>query len=310
MRDDFIAEAQRHRQGTDERRGVPRKREFAQRAEYFLVSSLRRSFPFTSLLFNPFLPPPLCGALCLSGSAVKTQHGVGGVLESLDTILSAPLNRGLASDVAGRLRTAIVHGHFAPGERLREEALAKLLSVSRGPVREALSQLEREGLVVIQRNRGTFVARLKREDAEELYSLRLVLERLAVARAIRHGTPEQFAAMQQIVDTMNDYTARGITEQEAAELDVQFHELLYLASAHRRLHECWVNMRRQIHILLLSRNVANADFRVMTSSAHQIILDALQNHDETRARELIDDHLRGSYDRVITALDNAAGDRP
>jgi DNA-binding GntR family transcriptional regulator len=230
-------------------------------------------------------------------------------LETLDTILSAPLNRGLASDVAGRLRTAIVHGHFAPGERLREETLARQLSVSRGPIREALSQLEREGLVVIQRNRGTFVARLKREDAEELYSLRLVLERLAVARAIQHGTPEQFAVMQQIVDTMDNYTARGITEQEAAELDVQFHELLYLASAHRRLHECWVNMRRQIHILLLSRNVANADFRIMTGSAHQVILDALRNHDEALARELIDDHLRGSYDRVIAALDDAADDQ-
>src|ERR1700712_576510 len=144
--------------------------------------------------------------------------------EALDAILSSPLNRGLAADIALRLRTAILHGYFGPGERLREEALAKSMGVSRGPIREAFTQLEREGLVVIQRNRGTFVARLKREDAEELYSLRLVLEHLAVARAIQHATPEQFAAMQQIVDTMDTYTARGITEQEAAELDVQFHE--------------------------------------------------------------------------------------
>jgi len=231
-------------------------------------------------------------------------------METLETILSAPLSRGLASDVAGRLRTAIVYGHFAPNERLREEVLARMLGVSRGPIREALSQLAREGLVVIQRNRGTFVARLTREDAEELYSLRLVLERLAVERAIRRGTPEQFAAMQQIVDTMEAYSARGITEQEAAELDVQFHELLYLASAHRRLHECWVNMRRQIHILLLSRNIANDDFRVITGSAHQVILEALRNRDEARARELIDDHLRGSYERVIASLDAAADDQP
>lgn len=223
-------------------------------------------------------------------------------METLETILSAPLSRGLASDVAGRLRTAIVHGHFAPDERLREEALARMLSVSRGPIREALSQLEREGLVVIQHNRGTFVARLTREDVEEIYSLRLVLERLAVERAIQCGTSEQFATMQQIVDTMNAYTERGITEQEAAELDVQFHELLYQASDHRRLHECWIAMRRQIHILLLSRNVANADFRVITGSAHQIILDALRDRDREAARALIDDHLRGSYERVLASL--------
>lgn len=223
-------------------------------------------------------------------------------MQSLETILSAPLNRGLASDVAGRLRTAIVHGHFAPGERLREEALAKTLDVSRGPIREALSQLEREGLVVIQRNRGTFVARLTREDAEEIYSLRLVLERLATERAIQHGTPEDFAALQAVVDEMDACTERGITEQEAAELDVQFHELLYRASAHRRLHEGWVNLRRQIHILLLSRNVANADFQVLTGSAHRIILDALRARDGEAARALIDDHLRGSYERVIASL--------
>ena len=229
-------------------------------------------------------------------------------METLETILSAPLNRGLASDVAGRLRTAIVHGHFAPGERLREEALARTLDVSRGPIREALSQLEREGLVVIQRNRGTFVARLTREDAEEIYSLRLVLERLATERAIRYGTPEQFAEMQAIVDTMDVCTERGITEQEAAELDVQFHELLYRASAHRRLHEGWVNLRRQIHILLLSRNVANADFRVLTGSAHRIILDALRARDGEAARGLIDDHLRGSYERVIASIQEGIGE--
>jgi DNA-binding GntR family transcriptional regulator len=224
--------------------------------------------------------------------------------EALDAILSSPLNRGLAADIALRLRIAIVHGYFGPGERLREEALAKSLGVSRGPVREALSQLEREGLVVIQRNRGTFVARLTREDAEEIYSLRRVLERLAVQRVIRRAAPAQFAAMRQIVETMNAYTARGITEQEAAELDVQFHELLYQASDHKRLYDCWVNLRRQIHILLLSRNVANADFRIITGSAHEIILDALEERDETRAIDLIEDHLRGSYERVIGSMND------
>jgi DNA-binding GntR family transcriptional regulator len=223
--------------------------------------------------------------------------------DALDTILSSPLNRGLATDIALRLRTAIVHGHFGPGERLREEALAKTLGVSRGPVREALSQLEREGLVVIQRNRGTFVARLTREDVEEIYSLRSVLERLATQRAVAHITPAQLDALQRVVDAMRAATERGMTEQEAAELDVQFHELLYEASHHKRLYDCWANMRRQIHILLLNRNVADADYRVVTVSSHQVILDALRERDEARAVALIDDHLRGSYERVVAPMD-------
>ena len=181
-----------------------------------------------------------------------------------------------------RLRTAILHGYFGPGERLREEALAKSMGVSRGPIREAFSQLEREGLVVIQRNRGTFVARLTREDAEEIYSLRRVLERLAVERVVACATAAQLDAMQQVIDTMAACTERGITEQEAAELDVEFHEMLYQASDHKRLYDCWVNLRRQIHILLLSRNVADADYRVITVSSHQMILDALRERDAER----------------------------
>lgn len=226
--------------------------------------------------------------------------------DALNAILSSPLNRGLATDIALRLRTAIVHGYFGPGERLGEESLAKSMGVSRGPIRDALTQLEREGLVVIQRHRGTFVARLTREDMDEIYSLRRVIERFAVQRVVALATPAQFDAMQQIVDTMGTYTERTITEQEAAELDVEFHELLYLASDHRRLYDCWANMRRQIHILLLNRNVANADFRTVTVSSHQVILDALRARDEERATALIEEHLRGSYERAIGAVDRLA----
>jgi DNA-binding GntR family transcriptional regulator len=222
--------------------------------------------------------------------------------EALNALLSSPFNRGLATDIVSRLRTAIMHGYFGPGMRLREDALAKMLGVSRGPVREAFAQLEREGLVVIQRNRGTTVARLTRADVEEIYSLRVVIERLAVQQAILNATARQFDEMQQVVDTMTAYTARGITVPEAAELDIQFHELLYSASGHRRLYACWGNLRRQIHILLLSRNVANADYQIITGSAHQVILDALRDRDEPRGLTLIEDHLRGSYERVIESM--------
>jgi DNA-binding GntR family transcriptional regulator len=222
--------------------------------------------------------------------------------DALNALLSSPFNRGLATDIVSRLRTAIMHGYFGPGERLREDALAKMLGVSRGPVREAFAQLEREGLVVIQRNRGTTVARLTRADVEEIYGLRVVLERLAVQQVIRRGTARQFDEMQQVVDMMTAYIARGITAPEAAELDIQFHELLYQASGHRRLYACWGNLRRQIHILLLSRNVANADYQIITSSAHQVILDALRERDEPQGLLLIDDHLRGSYERVIGSM--------
>src|SRR5215210_2156420 len=119
--------------------------------------------------------------------------------DDLDAVLAMPESRSLAVDIAERLRAAILDGHFGPGERLREEALARSMGVSRGPIREALVRLEREGLLVIRRNRGAVVAQLSREDLEEVYTLRVAIERLAVQRAVLYADDSQIAEMQAVV---------------------------------------------------------------------------------------------------------------
>jgi DNA-binding GntR family transcriptional regulator len=225
----------------------------------------------------------------------------------LSQVLEPPEKRVLAEDVAARLRTAILQGHFAPGERLREEALAQALGVSRGPVREALGQLERQGLVVIFRNRGAVVAQLSREDLEELYTLRLAIEELAVRRATRFADDETIAELDAVVEAMVEAAERGVSESEAAELDLKLHDLIYKAARHRRLQETWANIRPQIHILLLSRNVAHGDFREMLLSSHQDILGAMRDGDEDRAAAFIREHLGGSYERVVRSLEAREG---
>lgn len=220
----------------------------------------------------------------------------------LSRVLEPPEKRVLAEDVAARLRSAILQGHFAPGERLREERLAQALGVSRGPVREALAELERQGLVVIFRNRGAVVAQLSREDLEELYTLRLAIEDLAVRRATRFADDGVIAQFEAIIDRMVQATRRGVTESEAAELDLELHDLIYKTAKHRRLQETWANMRPQIHILLLSRNVGHGDFREMLLSSHQDIVGALRDRDEDRAAAFIREHLGGSYERVARSL--------
>ncbi|MEA2513887.1 MAG: hypothetical protein QOJ59_3374, partial [Thermomicrobiales bacterium] len=120
--------------------------------------------------------------------------------DDLGAVLALPESRSLAVDIAERLRSAILDGHFGPGERLREEALARSMGVSRGPVREALARLEREGLLVIRRNRGAVVAQLSREDLDEVYTLRVAIERLAIQRAVVGGDDEALSHMQAVVD--------------------------------------------------------------------------------------------------------------
>lgn len=216
----------------------------------------------------------------------------------LNDILSAPVKRSLSEEVVVRLREAIINGRIAAGDRLREESLAASMSVSRGPVREALQRLEREGLVIVHPNRGATVARLSREDVDEVHSLRLALERLAVVEAIRHATGENLATMAAIIDEMIVSSAVDISGQLAAELDTRFHQALVEASGHRRLIRSWHDLQPQIHIFLLSRTVANADFREHLVNSHTNILNAIRDRDESRAIAVIEDHIRGAYSRV------------
>ena len=192
-----------------------------------------------------------------------------------------------------------MQGQLGPGERLREEVLAASMGVSRGPIREAFVLLERQGLVVIRRNRGAYVARLSLQDVGEVYSLRLAIERLAVERAATHADDRQLADMQRVIDRMAAAVEGGITEQAAAELDIAFHDLIYRASNHQRLYACWADLTPQIQIMLLSRNVANSDFRDQAVSSHQGILDAIRERNAPRAIALTEEHLTIAYDRVM-----------
>ena len=220
--------------------------------------------------------------------------------------LTPAVKRSLADDVTDRLRDAILFGGFKPGEPLREEQLAASLDVSRGPVREALVQLEREGLVIVRRHRGATVARLSRPDADEVYSLRLALERLAVQRAVRSATDADFLALEEVIGAFQAAFEREPTEQEIAGLDVRFHDLIYRAARHQRLYDCWANLRSQIFLFLLSRNIANPDFHEVTVQSHQDLLDALRSRDEARAAQEIELHLLGAYQRVMQGLDGSA----
>ncbi len=220
-----------------------------------------------------------------------------------DAPLAVVPKRSLADTIVVRLREAILAGSLAPGEHLNEVFLAERLGVSRGPIREALVELEREGLIVRTRHKGAVVARLSRTDLEEVCSLRLALERLAVQRAVQHATDEQLAALQAQVDVMRE-RGLGIMEREAADVDLRFHEILFQASHHQRLIDCWTQLQPQILVLLLARQVVNLDFIGVVANGHQELLDALRDRDEARALALIETHLGLSYDRVVAGYEH------
>src|SRR3990170_4032062 len=101
----------------------------------------------------------------------------------------SPLQRPetLSEAVVKHIRDAIVHGDFAPGSALPEVRLAEELGTSRGTVREALRALEDQGLVDVLPHKGSFVSKVTKRKARELYSLRVVLEAFAVRLAVADG---------------------------------------------------------------------------------------------------------------------------
>jgi DNA-binding GntR family transcriptional regulator len=220
--------------------------------------------------------------------------------------------KALAEDVVDHLRQLIMQGQFAPEARLREERLAATLGVSRGPVRQALTQLEREGLVVHRPNRGSVVARLSRRDLEEVYSMRLALEQVAMQWAAAQATNADLAAMERAVQRLGVAFRKKINVQRAAQLDLEFHDLIFAAARHKRLERAWAELRPQVYLFLLERRyVGTADFASLMIEQHAALIEASRSHDIARAREAAEIHVRRSYLRVAESYssdqDAAAG---
>jgi DNA-binding GntR family transcriptional regulator len=203
--------------------------------------------------------------------------------------------RGLADEVADRIREAIFNGAYAPGAQLREVELASALDVSRGPVREALLRLEREGLVRSAWHRGATVTTLSPQDLAELDSLRSALEPLAVEQVIAHASDEEIAAIEQAAERM----ARVDDEHEMVRRDIEFHDLVYAAAQHRRLEEAWQAIRSQVHLFLLTRIGLHSDgYLAHMPEEHHELAAALGARDADAALELFAEHRRHAFDAL------------
>jgi DNA-binding GntR family transcriptional regulator len=147
----------------------------------------------------------------------------------------------MRNEVRQLLKKAIFDGIYEPGEQIFEAELAKKLQLSRGPIREALLQLERESLVQHVHNKGWFVIQLAPEDRSEITSLRAVLELLALKLARESVTPHQINALRKILKKMVDAFEAG-KFAEASQADFEFHQKIWNMSGHHNLGEVLVKI--------------------------------------------------------------------
>jgi DNA-binding GntR family transcriptional regulator len=204
----------------------------------------------------------------------------------------------LADEVADRVRDAIFSGSYSPGAQLREVELSLALDVSRGPVREALLRLEREGLVRTEWHRGATVTALSPDDIAEIDSLRGALEELAVRRLIAHASDEDITTIDGAAARMR----RVVDDHEMVSCDIAFHDAVYAASHHRRLQDAWSAIRSQVQLFLLSRiGVDNHGYLKQVRDEHQELVNALRTRDVDTALALFATHRRHAFEIISGA---------
>ncbi|MFR0355621.1 GntR family transcriptional regulator [Streptomyces sediminimaris] len=206
--------------------------------------------------------------------------------------------RGLADEVADRIREAVFDGTYAPGAQLREVELSADMDVSRGPVREALRLLEREGLVHCAWHRGTTVTALSADDVAELDSLRGALEDLAVREVVARASDEDLASVAKTAGLME----RAGDAHEMVRYDIAFHDAVFAAAGHRRLADAWDGVRCQVHLFLLTRIGRGTRGRLdRVPGEHRELLAALRARDTGAALALFAAHRRLAADAASGA---------
>jgi DNA-binding GntR family transcriptional regulator len=195
----------------------------------------------------------------------------------------------LSSETAGALREAIMEGALEPGQRIVESAVAEHFGVSRAPVREAIMELQKQGLVRIVPRKGAFVVKWTLQDLWEIYTLRQALEGLAARLAAEVITPEQKQKLQDIVDQIRAHS--GSDRESTVALDLQFHTELCAVAGHARLQETLMSNHLQTEVYI--RNTSGlVEFESEGfSEGHQAILDAVCSGDPEEAERVMRAHI-------------------
>lgn len=196
------------------------------------------------------------------------------------------------------LLEAICCGRYRKGDRLIAEDIAGEIGMSRMPVREAFRRLDAQGLVTLRPNRGAIVSGLDIDELHEVFEMRSALEGLAVRVAVPHIGERQLAALERLLDEMDDY------RDESAEW----------VSRHRKFHEylCSLSGRprllKQISALYslieapMRLWLQHVDKPLSARQEHAVILDAIRAGNAEQAEAVVREHIEGTVPELIKFL--------
>lgn len=197
--------------------------------------------------------------------------------------------------VVEQLRAAITRGLLQPGERLTEWNIATELEVSRGPVREGLLELEREGLVLMYPNRGAVVMGMTDDELLNLLlPIRLTIEKFAATAAMSQLTDETVAELETILADM-----RAAAEAEDTDLlmetDLAFHRCIIEVGGHAHALQLWQSIHPRIQAQLHRIGRGRAGSFEQIPQEHRILLDVLQIGDTEQVSAALEQHIMGDW---------------
>lgn len=202
----------------------------------------------------------------------------------------------LRGKVYEQIREDILSGRYEQNTELKEAAIGAELGVSRTPVREALRQLELEGLVNIIPNRGAYVNKITVQDVRDIYVIRSMLEGLCARWATEHITKEQLERMEETL-CLSEYHTQKENYDKLYELDSLFHEQLYSAGGSRILNHVLSDFHDYVK-QARKASIASEGRSVKSTREHRAIFEAIKAGDADQAEELARLHIRHTIESI------------
>lgn len=218
-----------------------------------------------------------------------------------NSLKSLPVRKPLGPLVYEKLKNAIVKGEMTPGSRVIENRVATALGISRTPVREAIHKLEREGLLRYNPKGGYFVAGMTREEIEETFGIRSILESYAARLAAIQYKGEELDPLEKKINEFQLYLDRGQVD-DLLRINTEFHDLLYALSRSPRLIKMINDLKDEI--FRFRQVILRKDKMAMISNEdHKLMLKFIRVRDADGVEKIVREHILRGLEVVLKKFD-------
>ena len=211
----------------------------------------------------------------------------------------------LQQDIYDRLKKSIIYGELSPGEKLSEVALAGKMKVSRTPIREAFRQLQMEGYITVESNKGAYVSKLPPEEIEEIYDIISLLEGYAAELTARRVKDSELRELRELQGQLVVSASRK-KYREYIEKNTEFHHVIARLSGSKKLVKIINELRTRIYRYRLV-SVTIPGYLEEYASHHEDVIDAIGRKDFLSARKYMQEHVIFVKEVLVNFLNENPG---